>query len=106
MKLNQKISKIKEVLTTKIIEQICADLTTGRTDNELEPFNKVQISKFVYDNYNNINKVIEKMIEDYKEDDDLDELIDPPHEYIREYLYDFVDCLAEEEVEGDSDIDD
>lgn len=103
MNQSQKISQIKNVLTTKIIEQICADLTTGRNDNYLKPYNKIQLSQFVYDNYDNINKLIEKMIQVYKKDDYLDELLDPPHEYIREYLYYFIKCLPYEDVDYDKD---
>jgi hypothetical protein len=89
------IEKIKKVLTEKIIEQICADLTTGKTDNDQEEWSVEKISKFVHENYNNINNLIEKMISVYEKDDDLNELLEPAFDWIREYLYYYVKCLPD-----------
>jgi methionine salvage enolase-phosphatase E1 len=70
---------------------ITNDLTVGRTDNNLIPFTSDEINKFIEDNNNNIEKVIEIMINEYSKDNEIELLADPLLDWIGEYLYDFID---------------
>ena len=79
------------ILKTKIKLMITNDLTIGRTDNNLIPFTSDEINKFIEDNNNNIEKVIEIMINEYSNDNEIELLADPLLDWIGEYLYDFID---------------
>jgi hypothetical protein len=70
---------------------ICNDLTIGRSDNDLIPFTKVEIDKFIENNNDKIEEVIKLMIDDYSNDGDLELLKDPLFDWIGEYLYDLID---------------
>jgi hypothetical protein len=70
---------------------ITNDLTIGRTDNNLIPFTSDEINKFIEDNNNNIEKVIEIMINEYSNDNEIELLADPLLDWIGEYLYDLID---------------
>ena len=72
----------------KIFVMINNDLTVGRADRGLQPFEEHQIRQFIIENLNNIERVIWAMIRDYT---DLNELLNPEPSWITEYLYDFVD---------------
>lgn len=80
----------RNILRTKIRFIITNDLTIGRTDNDLIPFTSLEIYKFIEDNINNIEKVVDIMIEEYRDDDDLESLENPLLDLITEYLYDYV----------------
>jgi hypothetical protein len=79
------------ILKTKIKLMITNDLTIGRNDLGLLPFSSYKINKFIEDNNDNIEKVISIMINEYRNDNDLELLADPMLDWIGEYLYDFVD---------------
>jgi hypothetical protein len=79
------------ILKTKIKLMITNDLTIGRTDNGLLPFTSDKINKFIENNNDNIEKVIEIMINDYDNDNEIELLADPLLDWIGEYLYDLVD---------------
>jgi hypothetical protein len=79
------------ILKTKIKLMITNDLTIGRTDNDLNPFTSDEINKFIEDNNNNIEKVIENMINEYSNDNEIELLADPLFDWIGEYLYDLID---------------
>lgn len=79
------------ILKTKIELMITNDLTIGRTDNNLIPFTSDEINKFIEDNNNNIEKVIENMINEYSNDNEIELLADPLLDWIGEYLYDLID---------------
>lgn len=78
------------ILETKIHIMITNDLTIGRVDNDLIPFNCDQINQFILNNKNNIELAITKIINDYTNDNDIELLQDPLFDWIGEYLYDFV----------------
>lgn len=80
-----------DIIYSKIISIITADLTIGKTDNDLEPFTDDEINKFIEDNADNIETAITTMIRDYEEDDDCKLLREPELDWIREYLYEKVD---------------
>lgn len=73
-----------------IMDIINSDLTIGREDRDLVPFNNNQIIQFIVDNHNNIEECISAIMRDYEEDDELNELLNPEMDWILEYLYDFV----------------
>ena len=81
----------QNILKTKIKLMITNDLTIGRTDNNLIPFTSDEINKFIEDNNNNIEKVIEIMINEYSNDNEIELLADPLLDWIGEYLYDLID---------------
>ena len=83
----------RNILRNKIRFIITNDLTIGRTDNDLISFTSLEIYKFIEDNSNNIEKVIDIIIEEYKNDDDLESLEDPLLDWITEYLYDYVNTV-------------
>ena len=82
------------ILETKIKLMITNDLTIGRSDNDLLPFTSDEINTFIEDNYNNIKKVIQLMINKYRDDNEIELLADPLLDWIGEYLYDLVDTNA------------
>lgn len=73
---------------------ITNDLTIGRTDHNLIPFTSDEINKFIEDNNNNIEKVIEIMINEYSNDNEIELLADPLLDWIGEYLYDLIDTKS------------
>lgn len=77
-------------LNDKIITQITADLTIGRSDNDLNPYTQEQINEFIQKNELNIKNTIENMINDCKEYIELEELNNPEDDWIREYLYCYI----------------
>lgn len=79
------------ILKTKIKLMITNDLTIGRTDNNLIPFTSDEINKFIEDNNNNIEKVIEIMINEYSNDNEIELLAEPLLDWIGEYLYNLID---------------
>ena len=81
----------RDILKTKIKYMITQDLTIGRNDNDLLPFTTDKINKFIEDNNDNIEKVITIMINEYRNDNELELLAEPLLDWIGEYLYEFVD---------------
>jgi len=79
------------ILETKIKFMITNDLTIGRNDNGLTSFTSDEINKFIEDNNDNIEKVIQIMIDEYSNDNEIELLADPLLDWIGEYLYDLVD---------------
>jgi len=79
------------ILKTKINLMITNDLTIGRNDDGLIPFTSNEIHKFIEDNNDNIEKVIQNMINEYSNDNEIELLADPLLDWIGEYLYDLVD---------------
>ena len=76
-----------DILRSKIEIMITNDLTIGRCDDDLIPFTSDEIRKFIEDNNNNIEKVIQNMITDYSNDGEIE---DPLFDWIGEYLYNLV----------------
>lgn len=67
-------------------------MTIGRTDNDLPPLTDEEIYK-IYENDVNpyISKIILLMINDYESSSELLLLKSPEFDWIREYLYIYVD---------------
>ena len=77
----------RNILKQKIHIMIKNDLTVGRKDLDLEPFTSAEIETFLDYHKDNIETVIERMIEEYIQDNDLELLEDPLFDWIGEYLY-------------------
>jgi hypothetical protein len=92
MSESELIEKVTTVLRKMVIEQIIADLTHWREDEEIGPaYTQEELDKFFEINEEKIKFVISLMIEDYKRDDELEDLLEPCDDWIREYLYEYVD---------------
>ena len=84
-----------DILKSKIILMITNDLTVGRSDNDLLPFTPDKINKFIEANNNNIEKVIKTMIDEYRNDNELDSIKDDILlDWIGEYLYEVIDTMS------------
>jgi len=83
--------QIYTILKNKIIFMLTNDLTIGQTDNDKKSFTNNEIEEFIKGNDEKIEKTIENMIYDYKEDDDLELLKEPLLDWIGEYLYSHID---------------
>jgi hypothetical protein len=70
---------------------ITNDLTIGRQDHDLPPFTSNEIHTFLEDNKDNIEQVIQLMMDEYRNDNEMELLADPNLDWIGEYLYDVVD---------------
>jgi hypothetical protein len=80
----------EKVLRNLIITTIKCDLTVGRIDNDLEKIEDERINEFINNNENNIKNIINEMIFDYEKDDELDDLKTPENDWVREYMYCFI----------------
>lgn len=78
-------------LKSMIRKIIFNDLTIGRLDNGLDVFQDKDINDFIKFNDENIEKTISAIIDVYKQDNELELLENPEHDWITEYLYDFVE---------------
>lgn len=84
--------EITTILENKIDEIIKADLTIGRTDNDLPPLTDKEIYKIYEKDVNPyISKIIILMIHEYESSSELLLLKNPEFDWIREYLYIYVD---------------
>ncbi len=81
---------IKKNLRDLIIIQIHCDLTIGREDEEQVPFTKDQIKSFIDTNSQKIEDCINEIYNDYQKDNELDDLMNPEGDWIREYLYEYI----------------
>jgi hypothetical protein len=81
---------IENIIYDRVIKQIHCDLTIGKEDNDEIPFTEEKINKFINKNKSVIKKMIMNIIEEYEEDNKLDELYNPEDDWIREYLYDYI----------------
>jgi len=71
------------------LAQIEADLTTGREDNDLPPYSNDYIRNYIETNNDRILQMIDRIVYDFKQDNELDELTNPEQSLIREYLPDY-----------------
>lgn len=100
---SQTYSVYYNTLRGKILIMIRDDLTIGQTDQDLPEYSSNEIQEFIRDNNKNIDRTIDKMIQEYYEDNDLESLNDPEFSWIREYLYEFVDTRGNKDSDKDSD---
>ncbi len=79
-----------EILEKQIIIIIKTHLTIGRCDNYLPPLNDSEIDKFIKENNNQIQKTINNIIKDYKDESKLEALENICDGAIREYLFEYI----------------
>jgi hypothetical protein len=98
MEYNEQKQIIYGILTNRIRLQIYNDfrnLTDEAEEDGIIDKNNKYISEYItrlenkyfISQINNINKCIEQMILEYEQDGELEDLLNPEDEWIREYLY-------------------
>jgi len=80
-------NKIKKSLRRKFLTEIRCRLTVYMEDNGEEAFTDEKIKKYVEENNAEIDALVDRMFNDYAQDDEINELINPESDWIREYLY-------------------
>ncbi len=85
---------------------IFCDLTTGRSDCGLEPYDFEEVNEFIAENVDNIEMAASTMFAAYEEDNDLASLKNPCMDWFREFLYDFVTTRANQDDEDEDEDDD
>lgn len=83
-------TEIKENLRKIAIDEITANLTIGREDDDLIPFTNEEVLQFVTKNSKRIDKCINYIYNDYSNDNELENLLNPMNSQVREYLFDFI----------------
>ena len=102
------IVRVKNIITGVLHHLIFRDLTTGRSDNFLEPFDNEQVFEFIDENSHNIQQAAEEIFAIYQDEEKLytlDDLsyMEPYHQdRFTDFLYVFVDTSGR----GDDDEDD
>jgi hypothetical protein len=74
------------ILKNMIIDIITNSLTIGRRDNDLEEFTVEEIQNYIQVHDVRINEVIQHIINDFEEDNELEQL---EFDWIEEYLDDY-----------------
>ena len=84
--------EIKEFIKNKMLKQIKCDLTIGRTDNDLKPYNTKKIQKFIEERDEDINNSVDEMYKTCKDDGDSnDDILKTADDGFREFLYEHID---------------
>jgi hypothetical protein len=98
--MNQnEVKSLKASLFEKFSEEIIAYITNKDEcleDENLQPVNEDIGKNFVNNNTSKIDSFVEQMINDYLEDEALDDLHHPMDDWFREYVYadeDFVNSM-------------
>jgi hypothetical protein len=84
------VDEIKLNIIRTMNHLIFCDLTTGRTDNGLEPYDFEEVNEFISENSDNIQMAASIMFAAYEEGGDISSLKTPCTEWFREYLDEFV----------------
>lgn len=101
----------EEVVQRNIINNmhhlIFCDLTVGRSDRCLEPYDSNKVNMFIRDNQSNIDLAAAMMYYAYEQDNDLLSLMpeNPPMDWFGEYLYICVDTGVSDTNEDDDEED-
>ncbi len=93
--------KLKRFIISTMHHLIFCDLTTGRTDQGLEPLDSAEINDFISENQDNIEIAASLMYAAYGENGDLASLMNPHIDWFREYLDEFVTTSIDEMDEDD-----
>jgi hypothetical protein len=102
--------RVKKIIISILHHLIFCDLTTGRSDNNLEPFDCEQVDEFIEENSLNIQRAAVSLFAIYQDEEKLYtledlEYDDPFHQdRFSEFLYEFVDTNGSVE-DDDDDID-
>lgn len=104
--------RVKKIIISILHHLIFCDLTTGRSDNNLEPFDSEQVDEFIEENSLNIQRAAVSLFAIYQDEETLYTLEDhlgyddPIHQdRFSEFLYEFVDTNGSVEEDDDDDID-
>lgn len=81
---------IKVNLRKIVIDEIKGYLTCFREDNDLIPFTDDEVMKFITNNTQKIDDCVNEIYNDYSNDNELHELVNPMNSQVREYLCDFI----------------
>jgi hypothetical protein len=102
------IVEIKRNILSNMHHLIFCDLTTGRSDNNLEPYDSQQVNDFIEENHHNIQMAASLMFSWYEDEDDLHSLKDPEMDWdcMREFLYRFVSTRTWEDIDYNEQSDD
>ncbi len=73
-----------------MVAEIRCYLTIGMLDNEQQEYTLQQQDEFIKANHLQIETAANEMMQQYIDEDELDELDDPDNDFIREYLYEHV----------------
>jgi hypothetical protein len=95
------VEEIQRNILSVMKQLIFCDLTTGRTDNGLEPYDFEEVNEFIAENADNIEMAASSMFATFEEEDDLASLLNPCMDWFREFLYEFVTTRTEDEDEYD-----
>ncbi len=95
------VEEIQRNILSVMKQLIFCDLTTGRTDNGLEPYDFEEVNEFIAENADNIEMAASSMFATFEEEDDLASLLNPCMDWFREFLYEFVTTRTEDEDEDD-----
>lgn len=88
MSTNDLRKRVKTILISNIERQIHCDLTVGMDDNDKKPWSYHDIIEFLLQYQARVQKVADVIIEAYEADNELEQLLEPEAEWIREFLYD------------------
>lgn len=77
-------------LQTQLIHLFAKEINSFLTTDDVDtpPVPKKQVEKFMKDNLGLILAAVQRMMNDYEADGELDDLRDPMPDWIREYVYD------------------
>lgn len=87
---NRNMKLVKSMINKRMVEQIVADLTIGRDDNELPEFTQEQIDITIAHYEPKIIIATNNMYDAYNEDNTLHDLIKPEADWFREFLYEVI----------------
>jgi hypothetical protein len=82
-----KKSTLKKNLYDRMVKQIRADLK----ENERHHRKRINFDSFIEANKENILEAVNDMYTTYEKDGELEDLEEPPNDWICEFLYDYVE---------------
>lgn len=100
------VEEIKRIILSNMRHSIFCDLTIGRSDDGLVPYDSVEVNNFIEDNQDNIEMAAAEMFAAYEEEDDLRSLNDPCMDLFNEFLYEYVNTRFWRNDEDDEDDED
>lgn len=81
------MQSIKDMIHTKMIELVTADLTSARADQELSELTQEQINKIITQYEPKIMMATNNMYDAYNENNTLDDLNNPEADWFCDFLY-------------------
>lgn len=81
----EKKETVKETVKEKMCKFIQNELTIGRSDNDLTPYNKKRLAEFFSNNDNRIDNIVKKLIKNCKKDGD--DVLKAENDWFTELIY-------------------